>query len=861
MLSGEADQLLFDANPQPMFVFDRETLAFLAVNLAACAYYGWSRDEMLAMTLRDIRPADEMTRLEGELATSPKLPVTRFTRLGRHQTRTGRIIDVEISINRLTFQGRPASLAIVSEQIEAREAERRFQLMVEHSADGISMYDEKGIIRYMSPGAERMLGVATGELVGRPWGNTHPDDLARVVRPAPGLTIRNLSRARHRDGSWRWIEAAATNLTDDPAVRAYVANFRDVTERQEAERIQLDAQRRLEYLLSATSAITYTALVPGNRGATFISANVTQILGHEPSAFSDPTFWGRNIHPEDLPGVEANLRELIDANVHSIPYRFRHGDGSYRWMQDTARVVTDAAGVKEIIGTWIDVTERVQAEQSLQRSEAKFRTLIERSPTSTFVHSSGSISYANPAMVVMLGYESAEQLTNKRVLELVHPDDRELVARRMSQTERDGRTPPTELRVLRRDGSAVVIEAESMLLEFDGKPAHLVLGRDISERRAMFARMALADRMLSVGTLAAGVAHEINNPLAYVLSNLEILANELSDDRDARLDRAQIAAVLADAREGATRVSTIVRDLRALSKQDGDQVGPVDVLAVLASSIKMAHSEVRHRAPVVESYVRPLPYVRANATRLGQVFLNLLINAAQAIVEGHADTNEIRVRAWATDDGRQVCVEVADTGAGMSPAVQQRIFDPFFTTKPLDVGTGLGLSISHQIIKAIGGEISVASTPGRGSTFRVTLPVAAEAVVAAAAPTVGAPGEALRVLMIDDEAAVGRATRLLLAPEHDVVAVTRAKDALDRLLAGEHYDVILCDLMMPEMTGIEFYEQLTRLAPHYTRRIVFLTGGAFTPHANEFLERVGSHLEKPFTERALRRAIETVSGA
>ena len=120
---------------------------------------------------------------------------------------------------------------------------------------------------------------------------------------------------------------------------------------------------------------------------------------------------------------------------------------------------------------------------------------------------------------------------------------------------------------------------------------------------------------------------------------------------------------------------------------------------------------------------------------------------------------------------------------------------------------------------------------------------------------------ALRVLMIDDEAAVGRATRLLLAPEHDVVAVTRAKDALDRLLAGEHYDVILCDLMMPEMTGIEFYEQLTRLAPHYTRRIVFLTGGAFTPHAHEFLDSVGSHLEKPFTERALRRAIETVSGA
>jgi len=633
-----------------------------------------------------------------------------------------------------------------------------------------------------------------------------------------------------------------------------------VTERQEAERIQLDVQRRLEYLLSATSAITYTALVPGNRGVTFISANVEQILGHAPGAFSEPTFWQRNIHPDDFPVVEASLHTLFEAGVHSIRYRFRHRDGSYRWMQDTARVVANEAGVKELVGTWIDVTERVEAELSLQRSESKFRTLIERSPTSTFVHSNEAISYANPAMVVMLGYETAEQLTAKRVLDLIHPDDRGLVMQRMGETERFGRSQQAEVRMLRRDGSVVVVEAEGMRLEFDGKPAHLVLGRDVSERREMFARMALADRMLSVGTLAAGVAHEINNPLAYVISNLEILANELSDDRSSRLDRAQIAAVLADARDGATRVSAIVRDLRALSRQGDELSGPVDVLAVLASSIKMAHNEVRHRAPIVESYSRPLPYVRANASRLGQVFLNLLLNAAQAIVEGHAESNEIRVRARTINDGRQVCVEVEDTGVGMSPAVQQRIFDPFFTTKPVNVGTGLGLSISHQIIESIGGEISVTSAPGRGSTFRVTLPVAAEAMAPAPAPAAGATGVSLRVLMIDDEPAVGRATRLLLAPEHEVVVVTRAKDALGRLHAGEHYDVILCDLMMPEMSGIEFYEQLAQVAPAYLRRIVFLTGGAFTPHAQEFLESVGSHLEKPFTERALRRAIENISG-
>ncbi|MEO8846424.1 MAG: PAS domain S-box protein [Kofleriaceae bacterium] len=865
--ADELDQLLFAENSQPMFVFDRETLAFLAVNQSACVYYGWSRDELLAMTVRDIRPPEELGHFEGELATSPKLPVTKFMRLARHQTKEGRGLDVEIAITRITFAGRPAALAQVTERTPIHEAERRFRLMVKHSADGISVFDDNGIIRYVSPGAERMLGHASTDLVGqRSTVLTHPDDLASVSRPAPGATVRNLTRARHADGSWRWVETAMTNLTEDPAVRAYVANFRDVTDREQVLRNQLDVQRRLEHLLSETSAITYVAFAPGNCGVEYVSANVKQILGHDPDALRrDRTFWQRNIHPDDYPGVESSLGALFDRGERSIRYRVRRADGSYRWMQDTARVVRDAAGKQEIVGTWIDVTDRVDAELSLRRSEANFRTLIERSSTATLVHTIGLISYANPALVVMLGYETAEQLTGRSVLELVHPEDRDLVVQRTMETDQSGRCAPTEVRMLRRDGVVVTVEAEGLRLEFDGKPAHVVLGRDVSERRELFARIALADRMLSVGTLAAGVAHEINNPLAYVLANLELLASELpsilaTDGRRSRLDPTEIAALVADAREGATRVSVIVRDLRALSRQDDGGSGAVDVVAVLRSSVKMAHNEIRHRARIVETYDQPLPAVRANASRLGQVFLNLLLNAAQAIAEGDVAANEIRIRAWTTGDGGRICVEVEDTGAGMSLGVQRRIFDPFFTTKPPGVGTGLGLSISHQIVTSFGGEIEVTSAPGDGSTFRVTLPIALEA----AGPSTGhivvdSHGSYARVLMIDDEAAVGRSTRLLLAPEHDVVPVTRAKDALGRLLAGERYDVILCDLMMPDMSGIEFYEQLARSAPQYIRKIVFLTGGAFTPHARAFLASVTSpHLEKPFTELALRQAIRRV---
>jgi signal transduction histidine kinase/CheY-like chemotaxis protein len=413
------------------------------------------------------------------------------------------------------------------------------------------------------------------------------------------------------------------------------------------------------------------------------------------------------------------------------------------------------------------------------------------------------------------------------------------------------------VRVLRRDGSDLLLEMEGMLVDFDGKPATLAIGRDVSERRELFARMALADRMLTVGTLAAGVAHEINNPLAYVASNLEVLASEVANllaGVPTRVPHREIPGMIGDAREGVARVSAIVRDLRALSRPDDDSRGPVDVVAVLASSIKMAHNEIRHRARVVESHAANLPPVFAHGSRLGQVFLNLLLNAAQAIPEGRADDNEIRVRTQASADGGQVVVEIEDTGVGIPASLLRRIFDPFFTTKAPGIGMGLGLAISHQILRSMDGEIGVESHPGVGTTFRVTLPVATRPSVAPCEQPL-CEAESARILLIDDEAALGRALRSLLG-DHDVVAVTCARDALQKLRGGEAFDVILCDLMMPDISGIDLYDQI---APADRERVVFMTGGAFTQQAREFLARCNRpYLDKPFSEHELRDAIARV---
>jgi CheY-like chemotaxis protein len=230
------------------------------------------------------------------------------------------------------------------------------------------------------------------------------------------------------------------------------------------------------------------------------------------------------------------------------------------------------------------------------------------------------------------------------------------------------------------------------------------------------------------------------------------------------------------------------------------------------------------------------------------VFLNLLINAAQAIPEGAEASNEIRV-STATDAAGRAVVAVRDTGKGMTRDVRERIFEPFFTTKPTDEGTGLGLAISHQIVAALGGEIVVVSEPGQGSELSVVLPAARPAPITGPIPVVPEPSTRRgRVLIVDDEPVIVRTLSRVLKAEHDITVADDSRDALARIAAGERFDVILCDLMMPEMSGMALHAELMRLDPEVAQRMVFLTGGASTPSAREFVARVPNViLEKPFS--------------
>ncbi len=354
--------------------------------------------------------------------------------------------------------------------------------------------------------------------------------------------------------------------------------------------------------------------------------------------------------------------------------------------------------------------------------------LIEHAPDAIAVHRDGRFVFVNAALVKALGYDSPDDLLGRSILDIVHPEDRELAVERMKAIYATGAPNPVqEHRFIRRDGTVTVAEVAGVALEWGGGSAVVTFARDVTERKRMQTQLMLADRMAALGTLCAGVAHEINNPLAYVMCNIDIIVRELpliARELDRRPELDPLAARLEDlaklavmAREGTQSIRRIVGDLRTLAHVDEGRA-PVDVRWVLNAAVNLTRHEVSTRARLELDY-HDVPLVNANAPRLEQVFVNLLINAAQAVPPGSPEENWVRIRTF-TGDG--AVVEVTDSGIGLAPDALDRVFDPFFTTKPAGEGMGLGLAICHGIVTDLGGEITVQSAPGRGATFRVRLP-------------------------------------------------------------------------------------------------------------------------------------------
>lgn len=501
-----------------------------------------------------------------------------------------------------------------------------------------------------------------------------------------------------------------------------------------------------------------------------------------------------------------------------------------RWFSTTLRAIAD--GVVACDGEQRVTFMNAAAERMLERSEGLARG-------STMAELLGSAGAGVP--------EIASALAQRRALRVAL----------------DTRLDHARGREFLEGTVAPIVHAERVL-------GAVIVLHDTSEQRRRDEQLALTDRLSSLGTLVASVAHEINNPLAYTMGNLSLAEAELEQlrrscsDPSAEAILSRVIEGLKEAQDGAGRVANTVKELRAFGRMEERSQRAVDPRACVDWALRITSNQLLHQARLLTN-LRDVPKVKANELKLSQVVVNLLTNAMQALT-GSRQENELHVRTWTDEDGGAV-IEVEDNGRGMTEEVKAAIFEPFFTTKSSGQGTGLGLSICRNIVHGFGGEIGVESEPGRGSRFRVRLPACAEERLESEVPPSSVPrpprrasvpnGARPKLLLIDDEPLIRSMVTKLLAGRFEVRAVDGVRAALAGLNQSQEYDLILCDLMMPGESGMDFFGVLRRLYPQLVSRVAFITGGAVTPDTSKFLETAARPvLNKPFTFESLLEFIQ-----
>ncbi|MBX3204438.1 MAG: PAS domain S-box protein [Labilithrix sp.] len=489
-------------------------------------------------------------------------------------------------------------------------------------------------------------------------------------------------------------------------------------------------------------------------------------------------------------------------------------------------------------------------ESRLRRCEGNLVSLLDTTSDGILVHRDLRYVYANRAALALVG-KSKDDVIGHSPFELVPPRFRMLLAERIMEayTTRS-RMPEVEERLLHASGAEVPVEVVTVPILFGGEVATLVHIRDITARRALEVRLRAADRLASAGLVAAGVAHEVSNPLAYALTNLELFERRFAEECPSASD--ELRQIVAAVHDGLARAAHVARDVKVFTGGHRGRAAVLDIHDVLRSTLAFLGPELRSRANVIERY-GDVPKVLGNESRLAQVFLNLLTNAVQSLTDTRRP-NDVTITTRAKD-GALVLVEVRDTGVGIPPELQSAIFEPLFTTKP--EGTGLGLALCKELIAKEDGELAVESVVGSGTTFTVTLRAAPrEALESARSPRARSSGK--RILVVDDEPRLAATLKMVLADHHTTIAKS-GHEALQHLHAGESYDLVISDLLMENIDGMDLYRRIGLEWPALEARMIFLTGDAFISRTQEFLAAIPNrHLQKPFEPDELLDVIDEV---
>lgn len=779
-------RLLFESNPEPMWVFDPETLAFLAVNDAAVRHYGYSREEFLAMGIDRIRPPEEVpalrTALERDGARGvggSEAPITR------HRTRDGTLLDVAISMDAITFAGRPARLVVARDVTAlrrlAQQRDRSRALLaaaLESTADGILIVHGDGrraswnrqfsdlwqvpesLRRTHS--ARRVTALLLRQLEA-------PTTLRRRLRELAAHPERpSFDVVRLRDGSTFEVHSQPQRLGTEIVGRVW--SYHDLTAREHAMTEWRAMTARFE-IAFGNAPIGMIIVAPDGRWLQ-VNRAMCELLGYTAAELVGRTpFWVT--HPDDVAATREHMAAAVrgpDAPPR-LEKRYVRKDGRVLWAAISVSIHRDATGAAQYFITQVqDIGARRLFEESLRRQALVFETISE---AIIVLDTEGRVVDANPAATVVLGYER-DELVGETCARWTVPEG--ACDEMHAVLARDGEWVG-ETRLRRRDGRVGTGETVARSLR-DAQGvliANVIVMRDVTARRELERQLHQAQKLEAIGALAAGIAHEINTPTQYVGDNVRFVEESMVSmgrlvraaraiaaavrARPALADDAGLAPAVADfdvvaravdldylaqevpvatrhAREGVDRIAEIVCAVRGLAHPGGGAAAMVDLNATVRSTVIVSRSEWKYVATVTMELDPDLPLVLCHGGEVQQVLLNLIVNAADAITQarraGPAPRRTLgAIRISTRLQGEAVELQVADDGCGIPDAIRGRVFDPFFTTKPVGKGTGQGLAIAHAAVVRHRGTITFESREGVGTTFIVRLPLGPEPALVA----------------------------------------------------------------------------------------------------------------------------------
>ncbi len=816
----------------------------------------------------------------------------------QHRRKDGSVYDVEISTNGAMFAGQKLIFCVcrdITERKKAeqalRENEEQYRDLFENANDLIQAVKTDGHFLYVNTAWRKELGYSDEEIANlRLVDIIHPHYKKKCVeifqRVISGEKIKNIEVVFvTKDGRAITLEGNASCRFEGGKPVNTRGIFRNITSRKQAEDALRESEERYRTVIEGAHDMIQSVALDGS--INFVNQAWLDTLGYNQADLPKLNLF-KVIHPDSLPHCQELFARVIEGEpVHNVQATFLTKDGRKILVEGSAapRFIGDKVVATQ--GIFRDITERKQMEQQLQEKNEQLdaqneelRAINEelRATEEELQHSQerlermfesvtdgivvttleGIVLKVNERAAQMIGYASGDELLGKSCFDCVVQSDHNKMADNMQKVIKEGLIRSQEYTLRKADGTEFPAElSTNVIKDASGNVRGLItISRDITERRQAEERekqleqeLNLAGRLASIGQLAAGVAHEINNPLTGVIgfSHL-LLSRDIPDD---------IKQDLQVIHSEAQRVAKIVENLLVFAHQRKTGREHVNINEIINRVLELRAYEMKVNNIKVEAQLAPeLPLTIADAGQLQQVFLNIVLNAEHFITKAH---NRGKLIVKTEEVNGSIRASFTDDGTGVSPENLDKIFNPFFTTKEVGKGTGLGLSICHSIITQHQGRIYARSKLGKGATFVIELPVVADTVQTGKAEETRKEPQKSRgakILVVDDEKAILTfLSRLLTAWGHSVETINNADATLERLKT-KRYSLILLDIKLPGMSGIELYHHIEKTVPALTRRVMFITGDVMEGTTREFLEKSkAAHITKPIDIEVLKKMI------